>query len=42
MSSISIREAVVLEGVLKGMDVEVSCMVRAVKVSLPQLEIWEY
>lgn len=38
----SIREAVLVDGVLKGMDLEVPCMVRAVKVSLPKLEIWEY
>ena len=42
MSSLSFREAVLLDGILKGMDVEVSCTVRAVKVSLPQLDIWEY
>jgi hypothetical protein len=42
LSSVSIREAVLLEGVLKGMSLEVACMVRAVKVSLPKLEIWEY
>ena len=42
MGSVSFREAVLLDGILKGMDVEVSCTVRAVKVSLPQLDIWEY
>ena len=42
MSSASIREAVLLEGVLKGMNLEVPCTVRAVKVSLPNLEILEY
>ena len=42
MSAVSIREAVLLDGVLKGMNLEVPCTVRAVKVSLPNLEIWEY
>ena len=40
--SYSIREAVLLEGVLRGMDLEAPCTIRAVKVSLPQLDIWEY
>lgn len=42
MSAISIREAVLVEGILKGMNLEAPCMVRAVKVSLPSLDIWEY
>jgi hypothetical protein len=42
LSSGSIREAVLLEGVLKGMNLEVPCTVRAVKVSLPNLEILDY
>jgi hypothetical protein len=42
LSSVSIREAVLLKGVLKGMNLEVPCTVRAVKVSLPDLEISEY
>ena len=42
MSSGSIREAVLLKGVLKGMNLEVPCTVRAVKVCLPDLEILEY
>jgi hypothetical protein len=40
--SVSIREPVLLDGVLRGMNLEAQCMVRAVKVSLPKLEIWEY
>jgi hypothetical protein len=39
---VSIREAVLVEGVLKGMNRETTCMVRAVKVSLPHLDICEY
>jgi len=39
---VSIREAVLVSGTLKGMSHQVSCMVRAVKVSLPNLDIWEY
>lgn len=40
--SYSIREAVLLDGVLRGMNFEARCMVRAVKVSLPKLDVWEY
>ena len=40
--SYSIREAVLVQGVLKGMSVEASCTVRAVKVLLQKLEVWEY
>jgi hypothetical protein len=40
--SYSIREAVILDGVLRGMDSEARCKIRAVKVSLPKLDIWEY
>jgi hypothetical protein len=39
---VSIREAVLLDGVLRGMDFEARCTVRAVKVSLPKLDVWEY
>lgn len=39
---VSIREAVLISGTLKGMNHQVPCMVRAVKVSLPNLDIWEY
>jgi len=39
---VSIREAVVIEGVLRGMNLEARCMVRAVKVSIPKLDVWEY
>jgi hypothetical protein len=39
---VSNREAVLVSGTLKGMSHQVSCMVRAVKVSLPNLDIWEY
>ncbi|HMH13924.1 MAG TPA: hypothetical protein VK578_12525 [Edaphobacter sp.] len=38
----SIREAVLVSGTLKGMNQQVPCMVRAVKVSLLKLDIWEY
>jgi hypothetical protein len=40
--SYSLREAVLVEGVLKGMNFEAPCIVRAVKVSLPELDVWEY
>jgi len=40
--SVSIREAVLLPGVLRGMNLEARCTVRAVKVSLPRLDVWEY
>ena len=40
--SVSVREAVLVQGVLKGMNLEARCTVRAVKVSLPKLDIWEY
>jgi hypothetical protein len=39
---VSIREAVLLPGVLKGANLEAPCTVRAVKVSLIKLDIWEY
>jgi hypothetical protein len=38
----SIREAILLDGVLRGMHLEARCKIRAVKVSLPKLDIWEY
>ena len=40
--SISVRESVVIQGVLRGMNVEAQCTVTAVKVSLPNLDVWEY
>ena len=40
--SYSIREAVILDGVLRGMNLEARCAIRAVKVSLPKLDVWEY
>lgn len=40
--SVSVREAVLVQGVLRGMNLEAQCIVRAVKVSLPKLDIWEY
>ncbi|MGO9435816.1 MAG: hypothetical protein ACLPH3_05770 [Terracidiphilus sp.] len=36
------RETVMMLGWLKGMGREAECTVSAVKVSLPQLDIWEY
>jgi hypothetical protein len=39
---VSIREAVLVSGTLKGMNHQVPCMVRAIKVSLPNLDILEY
>jgi hypothetical protein len=36
------RETVMMAGRLKGMGCEAGCTVSAVKVSLPQLKIWEY
>ena len=38
----SIREVVLLDGVLRGMNFEAHCTLRAVKVSLPKLNVWEY
>ena len=40
--SYSIREAILLDGVLRGMDLEARCKIRAVKVSVPKLDVWEY
>ena len=40
--SYSIREAVLLNGVLRGMNFEANCTVSAIKVSLPKLDVWEY
>jgi hypothetical protein len=40
--SVSVREAVIVEGVLRGMNLEAQCLVRAVKVSLLKLDVWEY
>jgi hypothetical protein len=40
--SVSVREAVLVQGVLRGMNLEAQCVVRAVKVSLPKLDVWEY
>jgi len=40
--SVSFREAVLVPGVLRGMNREAQCVVRAVKVSLPKLDVWEY
>ncbi|WP_348261265.1 hypothetical protein P8935_15830 [Telmatobacter sp. DSM 110680] len=39
---ISSRETVMLSGTLRGATHEASCIVRAIKVSLPNLDIWEY
>jgi hypothetical protein len=36
------RETVMMTGRLKGMGREAECTVSAVKISLPQLNIWEY
>lgn len=36
------RESVILKGILKGMGREASCAILALKVSLPQLNIFEY
>jgi hypothetical protein len=38
----SIREAVLVSGTLTGMSHQVPCMVRAVKVSLPNLDILKW
>jgi hypothetical protein len=40
--SVSFREAVLVQGVLRGMNLEAQCVVRAVKVSLLKLDVWEY
>jgi hypothetical protein len=39
---VSIREAVLVSGTLKGMNLEAACTVRAVKVSLPNLDILKW
>jgi hypothetical protein len=39
---VSIREAVLVSGTLKGMNHEVPCVVRAVKISLPNLDILKW
>ena len=39
---VSIREAVLVSGTLEGMSHQVPCMVRAVKVSLPNLDILKW
>ena len=39
---VSIREAVLLSGTLRGMNYEAPCTIRAVKVSLLKLDVWEY
>jgi hypothetical protein len=36
------RETVMMTGRLKGMGREAECTISAIKVSLPQLNIWEY
>lgn len=38
----SIREAVLVYGVLRGVDIQSPCVVRAVKVSIPRLDVLEY
>ena len=40
--SYSIRETIILDGFLRGEDCESRCKIRAVKVSLPKLDVWEY
>ena len=40
--SISVRETVLVPGVLRGMGLEARCVLRAVKVSLLKLDVWEY
>jgi len=39
---VSIREAVLVSGTLNGMNHQVPCMVRAVRVSVTRLDIFEY
>ena len=38
----SIRESVLVLGVLHGADVQSPCVVRAVRVSIPRLDVLEY
>jgi hypothetical protein len=38
----SIRESVLVLGVLQGTGVQSPCVVRAVKVSIPRLDVFEY
>jgi hypothetical protein len=40
-SSYSIREAVLVQGVIEGINLQAPCTVRTIKVSVPKL-IWEY
>ena len=40
--NISMREFVMLAGTLSAKGIEASCTIRVVKVSIPNLEIWEY
>jgi len=38
----SLRESILLDGKLSGMGYQVPCRLRAMKVSLPLLRVWEY
>jgi hypothetical protein len=42
MNSVSIRETVLIQGILKGMGHNSPCLVRTIKVSIPKLDVWEY
>ena len=42
MSNISIREAVLVSGVVTSDSGSATCTVRAIKVSIPKLDLWEY
>jgi hypothetical protein len=42
MTSPSIHETVLIPGTLNGMGHNSPCLIRAVKVSVPRLDIWEY
>jgi hypothetical protein len=38
----SIRESVIVLGILHGADIESPCVIRAVRVSIPKLDVSEY
>ena len=38
----SFRESLLVDGIIRWGDEQLSCTVRAVKVSIPKLDVWEY
>lgn len=39
---VSIREQILLDGILRGMEQETVCRVKAIKITIPKLDVWEY